>query len=132
MIAVLGIGGTFQIGFQISTITYMSQVGKDAHGTLVHRSTESPLLPEGPPLAFRKGFITVFSSRFPFAIMKNRACQSVAKRKREICRLLLIELFLKRHTLTWVASVSPKILQRMCLLQWFQLIFLWLSILTEK
>lgn len=64
----------------------------------------------------QKGLITVFSSHFPFAVMKNRAYQSVANRKREICRLLLIELFLKRHTLTWVASVSPKILQHMCLL----------------
>lgn len=55
MITVLGIGGTFQIGFQISTITYMSQVGKDAHGTLVNESPGSALLPEDAPLAFRKG-----------------------------------------------------------------------------
>lgn len=46
MIAILGIGGTFQIGFQISTITYMSQVGKDAHGTLLNSGTESTFLLE--------------------------------------------------------------------------------------
>ena len=49
MITVLGIGGTFQIGFQISTITYMSQVGKDAHGTLVNGGTESTFLLEDAP-----------------------------------------------------------------------------------
>lgn len=38
MITVLGIGGTFQIGFQISTITYMSQVGEAAPGTVLMRA----------------------------------------------------------------------------------------------
>lgn len=136
MIVVLGIGGTFQIGFQISTITYMSQVGKDAHGTLVNESTESPVLPEAASLAFTKALITVFSYYFPPAVLFYHEEQSMSKcckqKKREICKLLLIEQFLRRHTLTRVASISPKIIWHKCLLQWFHLIFLWLSILTEK
>lgn len=109
MIAVLGIGGTFQIGFQISTITYMSQVGKNEC-----ENTGSTLLTEDAPLAFRKGLITVFSSHFPFAMLCYHEKQNMSKcckqKKTEICKLLLIELFLRRHTLTRVASVSPKIL----------------------
>lgn len=69
MIAVLGIGGTFQNGFQVSTITYMSQVGKDSHSTLVNGVTESALLSEDAPLTASRGFIIPFSSHVSFPLL---------------------------------------------------------------
>lgn len=50
MVIVLGIGGTFQIGFQISTITYMNQVGKSSHSRLVNGITNSTSLSWHAPL----------------------------------------------------------------------------------
>jgi len=49
MLVVLGIGGTFQVGFQTSTITYMSQVSEEAHGTLVNSGTKFTFLLEDAP-----------------------------------------------------------------------------------
>lgn len=60
----------------------MSQVGKDARGTLVNESTGSPLLPEAAPLAFRKGLITVFSSHFPFTMLCYCEVQLQTEEKR--------------------------------------------------
>lgn len=65
MISVLGIGGTFQIGFQISSITYMSQVGKDEFNTLVNSGTESTsllrMLLSGSQRGFNRSLLMIHS-----------------------------------------------------------------------
>lgn len=123
MIPVLGIGGTFQIGFQVSTITYTSQVGKDACGTVINGGTESTFLLRMLLSSSQQGFnhSILLSWFFPITVLSCKAEHANVlkiEEKRETCKLLFID---RRHTLTGVASVFPINLQHMCLLQWSHL-----------
>lgn len=125
MIPVLGIGGTFQIGFQVSTITYTSQVGKDARGTLINGDTESTFLLRMLLSSSQQGFnhSILLSWFFPITMLSCKAEHAKVlkiEEKRDL-QAVVYRLFLRRHTLTGVASVFPINLQHMCLLQWSHL-----------
>lgn len=111
MITVLGIGGTFQIGFQISTITYMSQVGKDAHMAhclTVALSLHSCLRMLLSGIWKRFNYTILPSLFFPITMLSCKAEHVKAlkiEEKRENIKLL-IELFLRRCTLSGVSSAS--------------------------